>query len=147
MQSSRQLPQRIVIDSSTLIGAMLRTQSLPARALGYALENCILYASDETLIELANVVQRPGFEKYLPLIARQEFFQNYARKVTVVAPFIAVTDCRDPKDNKFLELALHSQAEVIISSDDDLLALDPWRGVRVLNPSGFMAWANATNTR
>jgi hypothetical protein len=45
---------------------------------------------------------------------------------------VRVTDCRDPKDNKYLELALAAGAETIVSSDDDLLVLHPWRGVRIL---------------
>jgi putative PIN family toxin of toxin-antitoxin system len=34
-----------------------------------------------------------------------------------------VTDCRDAKDNKYLELALAAGVGVIVSSDDDLLVL------------------------
>ena len=49
-----------------------------------------------------------------------------------------VTDCRDPKDNKYLELALAAGAETIVSSDDDLLVLDPWRGVRIMRPTDYL---------
>ncbi|MBV9812051.1 MAG: putative toxin-antitoxin system toxin component, PIN family, partial [Acetobacteraceae bacterium] len=54
-----------------------------------------------------------------------------------------VTDCRDNKDNKYLELALASGAGVIVSGDDDLLALHPWRGVRILRPAAYLAGAEA----
>ena len=56
-------------------------------------------------------------------------------------PAVRVNDCRDAKDNKYLELALASGAETIISSDDDLLVLDPWRGVRILRPAAYLAVA------
>jgi hypothetical protein len=49
-----------------------------------------------------------------------------------------VTDCRDPKDNKYLELSLAAGAETIVSSDDDLLVLDPWRGVRIMRPAEYL---------
>ena len=49
-------------------------------------------------------------------------------------PLEPVTDCRDPKDNKYLELALAAGASIIVSSGDDLLVLDPWRGIRILRP-------------
>ena len=49
-----------------------------------------------------------------------------------------VTDCRDPKDNKYLELALAAGAHFIVSSDDDLLVLDPWRGIRILRPVDYV---------
>jgi predicted nucleic acid-binding protein len=54
-------------------------------------------------------------------------------------PAERVTDCRDPKDNKYLELALASGAEAIVSSDTDLLALHPWRGARILRPAAYLA--------
>jgi len=52
---------------------------------------------------------------------------------------VRVTDCRDPKDNKYLELALAAGAETIVSGDDDLLVLDPWRGARIMRPADYLA--------
>ena len=46
-------------------------------------------------------------------------------------------DCRDPKDNKFLDLVQQAGAKVLVSSDDDLLVLHPWRGAAVLTPWNF----------
>lgn len=132
---------RVIIDTSTLVGAMLRTRSTPSLVFTWVLDNCILYASNATLTELAHVVQRDGFDKYLPLQERTRFFQHYATRATVVTPLVAVTDCRDPKDNKFLELALQVRAQVLVSSDDDLLCLHPWRGIAVLSPSAFVDWS------
>jgi predicted nucleic acid-binding protein len=53
-------------------------------------------------------------------------------------PVELVTDCRDKKDNKYLELALAAGASTIVSSDDDLLVLDPWRGIRILKPGDYV---------
>ena len=50
-----------------------------------------------------------------------------------------MADCRDPKDNKYLELALAAQAEFIVSSDNDLLILDPWRGIRIMTPAEYVS--------
>lgn len=54
-------------------------------------------------------------------------------------PTLRVNDCRDPKDDKYLELALAAGAEIIVSSDADLLVLDPWRGVRIVRPASYLA--------
>jgi uncharacterized protein len=54
-------------------------------------------------------------------------------------PSVRVTDCRDPKDDKYLELALAAAAAFIVSSDDDLIVLHPWRGVSILSPAAYMA--------
>ena len=52
-------------------------------------------------------------------------------------------DCRDAKDNRYLELALAARAAAIVSGDEDLLVLDPWRGVRVLRPAQFLEMLGA----
>ena len=46
-----------------------------------------------------------------------------------VEPTLKVNDCRDAKDNKYLEL---QSGEI----QDDLLVLDPWHGIRILRPAG-----------
>jgi predicted nucleic acid-binding protein len=47
--------------------------------------------------------------------------------------------CRDPRDNQFLALALAAEADVVVSSDEDLLALHPWRGIPVVMPAEFLS--------
>jgi putative PIN family toxin of toxin-antitoxin system len=54
-------------------------------------------------------------------------------------PAISVADCRDAKDNKYLELAIVAGATIIVSSDEDLLVLNPWRGIRILRPAEYLA--------
>lgn len=46
--------------------------------------------------------------------------------------------CRDPKDNKYLELALSGQADCIITSDRDLLSLNPFKNISIISPSEFL---------
>ena len=48
-----------------------------------------------------------------------------------------VRDCRDPQDDKFLALALACSADVLVSSDNDLLTLTPYRGIPILTPKAF----------
>ena len=55
------------------------------------------------------------------------------------APAERVTDCRDAKDNKYLELALAAGAGILVTGDADLLVLHPWRGVRILRPAEYLA--------
>jgi putative PIN family toxin of toxin-antitoxin system len=54
----------------------------------------------------------------------------------------AVPVCRDPKDNQFLALTLACAADVLVSSDADLLVLHPWRGIPVLSPQEFLKLAD-----
>lgn len=53
-------------------------------------------------------------------------------------PEVRVEDCRDAKDNMYLELALAANAQAIVSSDNDLLVLDPWRGIRIVRAAEYV---------
>ena len=89
--------------------------------------------------ELLDVLDRPRLARFLdPAMRAEVVSQLYALSVFFV-PTIPVTDCRDVKDNKYLELALAAAATMIVSSDTDLLALDPWRGVRIRLPREYLA--------
>ena len=60
-----------------------------------------------------------------------------------IEPTERAGDCRDAKDNRHLELALAARATVIVSGDEDLPFLDPWRGVRVLRDAVFLQGVGA----
>src|SRR5438876_12197162 len=77
--------------------------------------------------EIREVLRRPKFHKYISDATRGRILDILGAAAVMFEPMEPVTDCRDPKDNKYLELALAAGASVIVSSDDDLLVLDPWR--------------------
>jgi predicted nucleic acid-binding protein len=54
-----------------------------------------------------------------------------------------VADCTDWEDNRILELAEACGAFVIISSDEQLLAMSPWRGTPIMEPAAFVARIDA----
>lgn len=58
-----------------------------------------------------------------------------AEPVTIIERIAA---CRDPKDDKFLEPAVNSRADVIVSGDADLLELDAFRGIPIMPPAAFV---------
>jgi uncharacterized protein len=47
--------------------------------------------------------------------------------------------CRHPKDDKFLELAVDGQVDLILTGDQDLLTLHPFRGIAIISPTAFLA--------
>jgi uncharacterized protein len=57
-----------------------------------------------------------------------------------------ITDCRDKKDNKFLELAISGEASRIISGDNDLLVLNPFRSVVISSPATFLEMCKNINS-
>ena len=131
-------PERIVADTNLLISRLLLPQSVPAQAVRKAVDEGQVLVSDATLAELAEVLSRPKFDPYISLADRQEFIRvlnRIAERVIVTAPIQA---CRDPKEDKFIEVALHGQAKVILTGNLDLLALDTFPGVDIISPRGHL---------
>lgn len=88
--------------------------------------------------EIAEVLARPKFARVLTDDRRREILHLLGAAALWVEPGTEVRDCRDGKDNRCLELALAAGATAIVSGDADLLALHPWRGIRVLRPAAFL---------
>ena len=61
------------------------------------------------------------------------------------AELVAITEriaaCRDPTDDKFLELAINGRADLIVSGDGDLLALNPFHDIPIVTPAVFVQGA------
>ena len=136
--------RRVVLDTSTLVSAALRVGSVPHQALLKALGSCELCASSATLNALEQILKSDKFDRYLNTETRLSFVALIRRHTHLFdvqeADELSVQPaCRDPKDNKFLALALVCEAGAIISSDKDLLALNAWRSIPVLTPAGFVA--------
>ncbi|MDP2962293.1 MAG: putative toxin-antitoxin system toxin component, PIN family [Sulfurimicrobium sp.] len=135
--------ERVVLDTSALIGAILLPQSVPRYAFMKALGSGTLCASPATLAELEQVLMREKFDRYLDRDSRLDFLQRYRHQV-LMFPVTEAEEaglpqaCRDPRDNKFLALALHCSADVLVSSNDDLLVLNPWQGIPILTPAQFL---------
>jgi putative PIN family toxin of toxin-antitoxin system len=91
------------------------------------------------LLELAEVLSRRKLNKYLLEEERMRFLVALLRESELVEITEAVTDCRDAKDNKFLELAVSGKADFIVSGDQDLLVLNPFRGIPILTPRAFLS--------
>ena len=131
--------KRVVFDTRTLIGALLFPRSQHAQSFRDVIAHHQAVASVETMQELVDVTSRPKFDRYRAVADRAEFVQRYAEVVEMVTVTEAVTDCRESKDNKFLALALAATANAILSGDDDLLVLNPYREIEIVGLAGFAA--------
>ncbi len=134
--------RRVVLDTSTLVSAALRIGSVPHQALLKALGFCDLCASPETLAELEKVLARDKFDRYLDRESRLSFvalIRRHAHLFAVQNTHIeaVLPLCRDPNDTQFLALVLAADADALVSSDGDLLVLDPWHGIPIMTPAQF----------
>jgi putative PIN family toxin of toxin-antitoxin system len=129
---------RFVFDTNAVISAALLKQSISRKAFDKALDEGELLVSAETIDELNRVLGRADFAKYVTEDERMEFLAVLLREAKLVEVTVYVGECRDPQDNKFLELAVSGEAVCIVSGDKDLLVLHPFRGISVVTPRGFL---------
>ncbi len=129
---------RFVFDTNTIVSALLFHQSNPGRALRQGFAQGTLLLSTDVTQELAEVLRREKFDQYVQRKTREAFLRTLVQTARFVTITESIEVCRDPKDDKFLELAVCGQASHLISGDDDLLALNPFRGISIVNPTQFL---------
>ena len=127
-----------VLDSNVIVSAVLFHQGQPAQAVDAALDRGEVLVSDDIARELNDVLSRPKFERYASEEDRARLLQSLLREARLVEIEETIRACRDPKDDKYLEAAVGGRAECIISGDDDLLVLHPFRGIPILRPRAFL---------
>jgi putative PIN family toxin of toxin-antitoxin system len=129
---------RIVIDTNVYVSRALRVASVPGRAVDRAWLEAETLLSTATWTELQIVLNRAKFAPFL----RREDVESFLAQVWELAQHIPdparIRACRDPRDDKFLEVAVHGRADAIITGDRDLLDLNPFRGIAILTPAEYL---------
>jgi putative PIN family toxin of toxin-antitoxin system len=127
-----------VIDTNTLVSAAILYGSVPWRAVTHALEVGVVLISESTWLELVAVLSRPKFDRYRANAQWEAFLRAIREHFEPVRTWSRIEACRHPNDDKFLELAIDGRADMIISGDQDLLVLHPFRGIELLTPAQFL---------
>lgn len=130
--------QRVVIDTNTLISRLLLPESVPTLAVSKAVDTGQVLVSEATMLELVEVLGRRNFDRYISLEDRRDFLRTLGRIAEFVPVHYAVHACRDPRDDKFLELAVNGKAQMILTGHPDLLALHPFQGIAILAASEYL---------
>lgn len=131
--------RRFIFDTNIIISAVLWPNSKPNIAFKKAQQLGIIIVSSLTWQELETVLFRPKFDRYITIEERQQFLLDLSQTVDFIIETRFVTDiCRDPKDNKYLELAVNGQAECIITGDQDLLILHPFQSINIVTVNNFL---------
>ncbi len=113
----------IVIDTNVLLSATLSPEGTARKALDKAYQKFKLAQSDATYQELKTRIYKRKFDKYISDEDRQDFLNIVKKYSQFIKIKSQVNTCRDPDDNKFLELFKDSNAEFLITGDQDLLSL------------------------
>jgi uncharacterized protein len=127
---------RAVFDSNVLVSAAL-VGGLPRKAFDKILDNGTVLVSIRVLLELADVLNREKFDKYVTHDERMRFMVSFLKVAEMVEISEKIVACRDPKDDKLLELAVCGDATFLVTGDKDLLVLNPFRNVEIISPRDF----------
>ena len=127
---------RVVVDTNIFVSAALKQGSLPNLALYQASQRCVLLKSAVTEAQFFEVIAR----SYLAPLIRPDA-RDWLTQLMSGAELVSITErivaCRDPTDDKFLELAVNGRANLILTGDKDLLVLNPFRGIPIVTPVTF----------
>jgi putative PIN family toxin of toxin-antitoxin system len=127
-----------VIDTNILISAFILPRSTARKVIDKARNEGYIVGSEQSLNEFSNTFVRPKFDKYVPLEERLEIIDDFSSLVYYIEPLMEINICRDPKDDKFLELACSANAKCIVTGDQDLLVLNPFRGIPIITVLEFL---------
>ena len=128
---------RVVLDTNVLVSAALKQDSTPASVVRLVEQHDVLLKSTATEQQLLDVIARPYFNLLMGDEARA-WLRTLISSAELVANTERITACRDPTDDKFLELAVSGNADMIVSGDSDLLDLNPFRGIPIITPAAFL---------
>lgn len=128
---------RLVIDTNVLVSAILSPESISAKVLNWGEDNGVVLYSTATLTEVLSVLGRSKFSKYID----HDDIDGLSIRIKTAWLLIEIVSqvqfCRDPKDDKFIDLALNGKASHLITGDNDLIVLHPIENTSVINPRTF----------
>lgn len=130
--------ERFVFDTNTLVSAAIFCHSKPGQALSLAQRKGTLAFSQETEEELMRVLSRKKFDRYLSFSERIAFIAAVMRHAVMLDGVPPLTGCRDPDDDKFLAVAVFCGGSALVSGDDDLLVLNPFQGIPIVQAGEFV---------
>jgi putative PIN family toxin of toxin-antitoxin system len=129
---------RLVIDTNVLVSHLLLPASIPAQAVRIAVRRDLVLVSEEFIRELAAVLFRPKFDRYVSPEDRRTFLLLLGRIAEPVPTPERIAACRDPKDDMILALAASGQAGLLLTGDRDLLDLKNFRSTQIISPAQYL---------
>ncbi len=127
---------RVIIDTNLWISFLIG-KSLNGMEIAIISSHIMVLFSEESFAELIDVLQRPKFKKYFSAKAIEDLISLLYQHVEWVDIDCHIDECRDEKDNFLLALAVSGNADYLITGDEDLLILNPFRGTHILTFRDF----------
>jgi uncharacterized protein len=131
---------RVVIDTNVWISGQLTLTGVTAELTRFVVQHGLPVFSDPTFEELKTRLWRPKFDRYLSVDRRNTLLQEVHVSgfwVDIHPEMADMSFCRDPSDDKFIQLALSAKAPMLVTGDQDLLLLAAdfsVQGLSILTP-------------
>lgn len=128
-------PRLLVVDTNIWISAALSREGSPAQLARAVLALGRPVFSDDTFAELQTRLWLPKFDRYISMELRRAILHDLRASgqwIRVPRRIASQSFCRDESDDMFIHAALAAQAEWLATGDQDLLALAPLPGLRIL---------------
>lgn len=128
---------RIILDTNWYISASINRRS---RRKLYELitdSNIEILYSDELLIEYQSVIGRTRFQKVISTVQVSRFLNLILPRLKKMKISSSMFMSRDPKDNYLLAMALDSDADFLVTGDDDLLILEQIGETKIIRMADF----------
>ena len=127
---------KIIIDTNIWISVFINKdyQSFIKKILENDLK---IISSFRQLEEISIVLSGPKLKKLINKNLIEEFLLLFLKSVEIVESKVKIKDCRDAKDNFILETAISGQGDFIVTEDNDLLILDPYKNLRIVTVKEF----------
>jgi len=133
------MPEKyFVIDTNVVISVAVFSSLTPALSLKKMMSLGNLVFSEAVLQEYNETLSNNKFDKYISLERRLRFLETLTARGSLIKITKPIRICRDPKDDKYLELAIACNATCIITGDKDLLVLHPFENIPILTPADFI---------
>ena len=130
--------RRFLLDTNVTVSAAIMPRSVPRRAFDKALASGEPLMSVPVLDELTEILARERFDRYASRERRDRFLATLVERAIFPTIRESFQACRDPKDDKFLDLAVAGAATCLITGDKDLVVLDPFHGIPIMTPRRFL---------
>jgi len=128
---------RVVIDTNVLISFLFGGENMNRIVDALTAGKVQAVVTTATITELREVAARKKFTSRFSKLVADHFIGSYSDIALHVTPKNSVKISRDNKDNIFLDCAIESKADYLITGDKDLLVIGHYKGINIVTPAAF----------
>jgi putative PIN family toxin of toxin-antitoxin system len=129
---------RVILDTNVILSHRLKSTGTITEAVTFAFTQCTILSSQDTFDELRRTLHRFLSKDYITHDEMAKQLAAFIEASEWIPIITKVQQCRDAKDDKFLELAIDGQADYLVTGDRDLLVMAEYKSTRILAPRDFV---------